>query len=837
MNSRDFFLEITGNEIISINGDYILAYKINYPEKYSQREEDFKNFSQEWVKFCQNLPIGTILLKSDLYLKKDYDNRIEEKTYLHKTLNDHFQGRSQIVHNGYLFIVTPVNNTLNNWRCQNPFTINSKKSFLSEDYEREKTKNIIDQAISLLGERLAPLTESDIVQYSDYYFNGFQDNYFTPSFIEKSAISADNKKIGIFYIPNEFYLPDTLNYSKIDSKITPADSDYKFFMGFMDEFGVTANYDHLYNQVIFIDDNQRHIQLLKKQEENLYGFKSLGSSNSKAAANIKKVLKVAAQSDSFRFVRGFTSLTFWADNETEFKFLSNQIATSFKSSTFKPVLAIKHSLREVFLNSFFTNISMLSNEHLYLTSLDVCCCLFTLNTTYKNDNQGVYLTDRIYNTPICYDFWDYSKKRKNSRNFAIIAETGYGKSFFSMNLFFQLFSEGVKLIILDMGGSYIKMAHLFPPEKVAIINLKKGEPIGDNPFTVYPGEKIASKIESVADFVHLLLYAKHKPSELQEVSLRKILYSYYNVIESNYSFESFYNYISSNQENIYEIADIPKNSQYFSLDEFLHLGSEYIGTGIYSRMLKVDTEHQNSLKDIYSKNLIIYELDDIGDDERTVQIALMAIKETIRRVVWEDRTTPAIIHFEEFAKQLKVPEILLAVEYYTQTARKYNGSVGIVLQTVDQLPDTTSSKAILANIETYILLNKGSVATADKRLHFSSHALVQLNSLQSNFSDFSKINYSEIYIHNHKTGGLVYRVEVSPQAYLAFQTEGDLYELILFLYSQIGDMEKVIELFLREERKNPKLREILKKKYAEIKAQSKPIEEYTDFLALTLNNN
>lgn len=825
-NSREFILHIENNVVYGCNGDYILCYGLRYVEKYSQQREDFDYYSSRWLKLCKNLPEGCIVVKSDTYQKKEYERMDFDNhpdTFLHRAYDEHFQGRRYLEHKGYVFFIHPARKTLKNETPINPFRPLSFSFDKKNDLELRSFHSSVEQAIGTMQNYFYPLSESEILSYTDFFFNGFQDNYFCPAKIEKEAISVDNKQIGIFYIPHEKFLPENFECALKDDLISPANSTYVYYEGFMDRLGVMlSSCSHIYNQVIFVDSHQERITELQKQQTNLQNTGYFAAQNKVYAEHLKELLTHAANSEDFRIVRGATMLMFSSETQEEFKHLKNSISSLFKVRDFKPVLATSYNLKEIFLNSFFTNVSGLSNHSLYMTTLQAATGMLISNTRYQSDRQGIFFTDRIDNTPVKYDFWDYDKKRKYSRSFCILAKTGYGKSFLSMHMFYQLRFTGVKQIVLDLGDSYSRMAKLLPANEVAIIKLKKGESIGMNPFTVFQNDKLADKIESISDFIFTILYRTNKPNLREVASLHKILYNYYTNIETGHSLQSFYDFVKDNKENISTILqiDCQENcNDYFNTNSFLHLLSEFVDNGIYSPLMRYDATDDTFQKSLYDKSFIIYELDNISDDLLLIQLSLMAIKETIRRIVWSDRLSPAIIHFEEFAKQMKTPEITLLVEYYTQTVRKYDGAIGLVMQTSNQFPkNSEQAKAILDNISTYLFLDSETADEEAQNLALSSHAITQMKSLQSNFSPDAKYRYSEVYIH-HKKGGvsnLVYRVETPYEAFLAYQTEGDLYEIMEILYDIHGDMEKAISSYIREEKKDPGLRQKIRAKYSEL---------------------
>ena len=92
-----------------------------------------------------------------------------------------------------------------------------------------------------------------------------------------------------------------------------------------------------------------------------------------------------------------------------------------------------------------------------------------------------FFNDREHNIPVLKDVWDERKKRIKARNFAIFAPTGEGKSFLANNILRQYFESGVRLVIIDLGGSYTKFAKLYP-EKIHRAQIRERKESGHQPI-------------------------------------------------------------------------------------------------------------------------------------------------------------------------------------------------------------------------------------------------------------------------------------------------------------------------------------------------------------------
>ena len=193
---------------------------------------------------------------------------------------------------------------------------------------------------------------------------------------------------------------------------------------------------------------------------------------------------------------------------------------------------------------------------------------------------------------------------------------------------------------------------------------------------------------------------------------------------------------------------------------------------------------------IEDKRLIVFELDEVRDNKEILSVMLKLIKTAIQRTIWRNRSEKGIILFDEFAKQLKFDNVLESVEFYYQAIRKQNGAIGIILQTINQLPNNSISASLLENTQViYSLNNEKGYDDLVKRLNLTDHDLNQLKSIKNNFTGPRK--YTEMFIKIGKESN-IFRLEVPKEVYAAYLTDGLENDEIMQLYEQHQDMEKAI---------------------------------------------
>jgi len=347
------------------------------------------------------------------------------------------------------------------------------------------------------------------------------------------------------------------------------------------------------------------------------------------------------------------------------------------------------------------------------------------------------------------------------------------------------------LVIIDLGGSYSKFAKLYPDDHI-ILRYEQGKNLGINPFYISNDADITpERLEDLSVFLLELLAEGQKVSKGKEVAMKKVLLQYYQQIRKNHSLASLYHFVDDNKDTLIEGLGI--REAHFSTYDFLHILSEYVEGGLYSFLFNVGADQTYKIED---KRMIVFELDEVRDNKEILSVMLKLIKSAIQRTIWQNRSEKGIILFDEFAKQLKFANVLESVEFYYQAIRKQNGAIGIILQSINQLPNNSTSASILENTQViYSLRNEKGYGELQKRLNLSAHDLNQLYSIRNNLTGNRK--YTEMFIKIGKESN-VFRLEVPPEVYAAYLTDGSENETIMAIYNQTNDMEKAIEFFLKE---------------------------------------
>ncbi|USD24662.1 TraG family conjugative transposon ATPase [Flagellimonas marinaquae] len=798
LNSYHPILDIQGHTVFASNGNVVLCYKVDFPEVYSLSEPDFEELHSMWFQAFKSLPTGTVIHKKDIYQKVGYDaGQLPDRTFLEKATHDYFKGREYLSHQSHLFFVLPLDKALNASKYVNPFRKTEKGYYRKLDAQVAEFITAVNDAVSYINNcqkvSLVPMLPADILTHTNDYYNGFNQDFDTDILLGKKHIEIGDHYFDAIAVNNEGCFAGTVQSSKINEKFTS--DDFGFHQGFIDGLGLDLNENHIINHILYLDDKHKWRKLLDKKVEELSKSSNFGSRNKVVLKKVQQILDQINTDDSSRIIRGHLNIIFWHPETEHVKRIGSKIKGEFKELDMVPYHPNGEERKHYFLNSHPCHATNFSNEDLYVTDLKHALCLYINNTNYRSDDSGILFNDRQHNIPVLKDVWDERKKRIKARNFAIFAPTGEGKSFLANNILRQYFEADARLVIIDLGGSYAKFAKLYPNDHI-ILRYEQGKNLGINPFYVSgEGDFTPERLEDLAVFLLELLAEGNTVSKGRKVAMKKVLLHYYKTVREHHSLASLYQFVDHQKDTL--IQELQIKEAHFSTYDFLHILSEYVEGGPYSFLFNTGADQTYTIED---KRLIIFELDEVRDNKEILSVMLKLIKSAIQRTIWRNRSERGIILFDEFAKQLKFPNVLESVEFYYQAIRKQNGAIGIILQSINQLPQNSTSASILENTQViYSLRNEKGYDELQKRLNLSNHDLNQLKSIRNNLNGERK--YTEIFIKIGKESN-IFRLEVPPEVYAAYLTDGLENNQIMELFEKTGDMEQAIKAFIHLKKKS-----------------------------------
>ncbi len=796
-NAMELIEELENNRMLTAQGDVVFCYRLRLPECYSLAEEEYDRLYEIWRLALKDFPQDTIVLRSDRYDRRPFDvSAMPENSYIRREEKRYAAGRLQTVDASYLFVVFTGFRSVRDVRNSNPFVVLSHRKIKAEDAAYRSFLAAVDSMYQQLAGSgamgIEPMTEEEIRDYAQYYFNGFQSDFLTDAEASDAFIRIGDRYVGAVSIEHERQFPETLRSPQPSWRM-------KIPTGIFEDLGVVLPLPHLYNQVIVLSGHAKEVEQVKRTLDSFRKNRGFSEEIEDQVHRLDKAREELSDDLDALLVRGHTNILFWAENEELLKTYRSTITNLMKQvCDFEPVVPTGGELRNVFYCSHPATVACMERDSFYLTDIRHAIALFQQTGGYTPDDTGVYYSDPIDHLPLRYDLYDARKKYVDSRNIAVIGRTGGGKT---VNL--EAVVEGFHNspdadyvnIIIDCGGSYDKAARLYDPNEVFLFRYSPEASLGLDPFAI--GSEIDSdRIDDLCETLWSMIKSGTEPTAEERVSLRKIVQSYLSIAKEG-SWPDFYEWVRDNYQRI--LAENEIQGAYFNVGQFIHNGSEWYGEGIYGNVLARSTDPTTRLQ---GKKLLIFELENIRQHPQLLSIVVHMIGIAIRTLVWEQPGRRGFIIYEEFAELMKIDVIFSAVLYQMQAIRKKGGSACIVLQNLDQLAlnagdryrnDGGAAGALMKNIETTIFLAGADPAGFERYAPaFSEHDRQCVAALKNNYS--VPPLYSSFYIFRSKKSSLL-TLCVSPRTFLAFQTEGEICDELSGYYAETGSMERAIERY------------------------------------------
>jgi hypothetical protein len=788
---------INNNVIFSKSGNIAYLYELRQPEKYSLNEEKFDNRINEFFTAFRTMPNDTYVHKQDIYQVKAFDESIiSGSMFLDEAMRQHFAGREGIQHQCILgFVITKLK-SLDKSYLKNPFKY--KEGLEEEDRSRllqfeENVRKAINIINNTFRTKVVPLTQDSSRYYIYQYVNCFETaGFYDIDFRDKSI---GENKFDLFSFPRIEYFPDHMTNIKKDDI---SKEEFTFWEGAMDMVGETLECPHIYNQIFYFQGNKR-IESEIDLRMNEYGkLRSMSERIDKKFLQLEQFLKnVSMPGSDTILIKAHYNLILFEKNKEILNRAKSQVEGLLQRNDINFYKPEKEVLKDVFLGSIIGRESHLHKDNFFITHIKQALCLFTNTTMPRSEEKGVWFNNRVNQLPLRKDIWDEDKNRIYARNAIIVANTGGGKSVTALNIIMQFLSQGVNAVVAEFGRSFQFITYLYP-ELSAHIEYTAEKPLGINPFKIPVDTELSTDKLSLLNSIILKTWRVKENFDNTHVivSINKLLQSYYKLRDVGHSYEDFYHFVVNGGKELLKKLDIQES--YFDVVSFKHICSEFISGGKYEMVFREDETVSGTLRE---KQFVVFELTEIKQDPFLVTLILLILQETINSNILSDRGKKGVLIFDEFAETQAIKdmysgeEVIQTVAILYQKIRKENGAVYIIIQDPSQLPDNNYTAGIIANTQVLMVLpsNKVTYLGIQEKFKLEEHEMYQILSLKNN--KVSERPYSELFLKLGEESTVV-RLELSPEALLAFQTDGEKWKEVNTEFQKTKDMKKAINNLL-----------------------------------------
>ena len=824
LESKFPLLRVENNCIISKFADITAAYRVLLPELFTLTGEEYEALHGAWLKALRVLPDYTVVHKQDFFIEERYTAPEEgsERSFLARSYERHFNERPYLRHTCYLFVTktTPERmrqTSASSVLCRGfivPREMRDTDAVTRFLEAAEQMERILNDSGLVRVERL---TEAEIVGTADDA--GLLARYFAlsderlPVVNEDIRLDPDVMRIGDKYLSMHTLsdldmLPQSVATDFRYERLSTDRSDCR--LSFAAPVGLLLSCNHVYNQVIFLDDHDETLKRLEASARNMNSLAAYSRSNAINREWIEMYLN-EAHSQGLRSVRCHCNVMAWAESESELKRIRNDVGSQLALMGCTP----RHNTVDVpvlFWAAIPGNEADFPAEESFYTFLDQALCLFNEETNYRSSLSpfGIKMSDRLSGIPLHLDISDLPMKRGviTNRNKFILGPSGSGKSYLTNHLVRQYWEQGSHILLVDTGNSYQGLCSLIHAKTKGrdgvYFTYTEEAPIAFNPFYVEDGVYDVEKRESLKTLL-LTLWKREseEPTRSEEVALSNAVNLYLSKLRADRSivpsFDTFYEFVETDYRRLLEQKRVREKD--FDLENFLNVLEPYYKGGEYDYLLNSDRQ-----LDLLDKRFIVFELDNISSNRTLLPVVTLIIMETFISKMRRLKGIRKMILIEECWKALTSANMSAYIKYLYKTVRKYFGEAVVVTQEVDDIISSPIVKeSIINNADCKILLDQRKYLSKfdgiQRLLGLTDKERAQILSI--NLSNDPKRRYKEVWIGLGGVQSAVYATETSAAEYLCYTTEESEKMQVMELAGKLGgDIEAAIRQLARERKTN-----------------------------------
>ncbi len=400
---------------------------------------------------------------------------------------------------------------------------------------------------------------------------------------------------------------------------------------------------------------------------------------------------------------------------------------------------------------------------------------------------------------------DLFSQRSSSYNFFVCAPTGKGKSFFINYLVTNYYGAGSKIRLVDIGGSYKKLAKMFngkylefSPESNISLNPFQNiyDPEYDVPVVVEVIKGMCGAVtgelprevseETAHNIVYMSVLEILKWAEAEGIDFKELTVDHVYEVISN-----FLKYFPDAEKICVKdhcVVDFDKIAAHLAFNLY-----KFTSAGPYGRWFAGGEPF-----DISKDDFVVLELEHLKQFPDLFKVVTLSVLNLVTADLYlSDRTRSTLIVMDEAWQFLQDnPVFEKVIEEGYRRARKYRGSFGIVTQDIlDFEGFGRVGKVILANSAFKFFLEGVRLDLAKaKNLFVVEDFIIQLaKSIRYNVP-----KYSELLVITDNFGSGVVRLIVDPYSYFIYTSNPkEVAEIEELAKSYNGDYGKAIEEMCR----------------------------------------
>ena len=814
LESKFPLLSVEQGCIISKDADITVAYCVTLPELFTVTSVEYESIHTAWCKAVKVLPTYSIITKQDWFIQERYQPAVDgDMSLLARSYERHFNERPYLNHSCYLYI---TKTTRERMRMQSNFSTLCRGHILPKEVNRESTAKFmeaVEQFERIINDSgyitLQRLSDDDIVGFTskagilEQYLSLSQDSATTLQDIAlgDELLRIGNKRVCLHTLSDVEDLPGRVATDMRYERLSTDRSDC--LLSFAAPVGLMLSCDHIYTQVLMIDDSDENLKMFERRARNMNSLARYSRSNQINKEWIDQYLN-EAHSFGLSSIRAHFNIMAWSEDESTLRNIRNDVGSQLALMGCRP----RHNTVDaatLFWAGIPGNAADFPAEESFYTFIEPALCLFTEETNYRSSSSpfGIKMCDRVSGRPLHLDISDEPMRRgiTTNRNKFVLGPSGSGKSFFMNHLVRQYWEQGTHVVLVDTGNSYQGLCEMIrrktKGEDGIYFTYTEQKPISFNPF--YTDDYIydVEKKDSIKTLLLTLWKSDDdRVTKTESGELGSAVECYIERICADRSitpcFNTFYEYLLHDYRQELESRDIKVHREDFNIDNMLTTLRQYYRGGRYDFLLNSEENI-----DLLSKRFIVFEIDSIKENKELFPVVTIIIMEAFINKMRRLKGVRKQLIVEEAWKALSTANMAEYLKYMYKTVRKYFGEAIVVTQEVDDIISSPVVKeAIINNSDCKILLDQRKFMNRfdaiQSLLGLTDKERAQILSI--NMSNHPGRRYKEVWIGLGGVQSAVYATEVSREEYLTYTTEETEKIQVQQLTATLGgDMELAIK--------------------------------------------
>lgn len=382
-----------------------------------------------------------------------------------------------------------------------------------------------------------------------------------------------------------------------------------------------------------------------------------------------------------------------------------------------------------------------------------------------------------------YHWYPFDNKNGNY-NCVVVGRSGSGKSVFMQELLMSSLGVGARVFVLDVGKSFEKMCHMIGGQ---YIEFSKNVDLCLNPFThisTTDAEEREQSFSLVKSIISSMAAPEHGATDFQNSLIEQAIRFAWKEHEQETNISHVVDYLCKHEDD-----------RARSLGVIL---TTFTKDGSYGRYF----EGKNNVN--FENPMVLIELEELKEKKDLQIVVLQLFIMTITNQTFlGDRKTPFHICIDEAWDLLRGKQTGVFIETLARRLRKYNGSLVIGTQSVDDFYSTPGSLAAYENSDWMCLLSQKK--SSIKR--FSESGKVEMDekkqaALESVHTKHGE--YSEVMICDGEGNYSIGRLILDPFSGLLYSTKADEYAKVKNYQAKGMGVSQAIEKILEEGEKETK---------------------------------